>query len=148
MEVLRWSEGDPLTEPRPAEETKAIYRDVSLFAFVFIIELDGEPIGECWLQRLNIPEILDRFPGRDLRRIDLMIGRKDLWGQGLGTDTLRTLVSFAFEQERADGIYSHVAPDNLRSRRAFQKAGFRELQCDTGFIIWREACATPANNGQ
>jgi len=96
-EVLVWS--DETEQPRTPEETKEIYRGVSLFAYVFIIELDGQPIGDCWLQQLNVVEILDRFPGRDLRRIDIEIGRKDLWGRGLGTDTLRTLVRFAFEQD-------------------------------------------------
>lgn len=135
-EVLVWSDG--IEQPRPPEETKGIYRGVSLFACVFIIELDGEPIGDCWLQQLNVVEILERFPGRDLRRIDIEIGRKGLWGGGLGTDALRTLVRFAFEQEHADGIYAPVSLENTRSRRAFGKAGFERLEDDDGLIVWRE----------
>jgi aminoglycoside 6'-N-acetyltransferase len=139
-EVLIWA--DCTDEVRPPEDTKGIYREVSVFAHVFIIEFEGEPIGECWLQTLNLPDLVERFPGRDLRRIDLMIGRKDLWGQGLGTDTLRTLVRFGFEQERADGIFGMVDPSNRRSRRAFEKAGFRDLdrrQGESVLVIWREA---------
>jgi RimJ/RimL family protein N-acetyltransferase len=134
-EVVIWS--DEIEEPRPLEETKDIYRDVSLWAYVFMIELDGEPIGDCWLQQLNIVEVLDRFPGRDLRRIDIVIGRKDLWGQGLGSDAIRALVRFAFEHERADGVYAPVSRNNIRSRRAFEKAGFADLPDDDGLIIWR-----------
>lgn len=135
-EVLFWSD-DPDTAPRAQEETKAIYRGVSLFAYVFVIELEGEPIGECWLQKLNLPEIIERFPGRDLRRIDIAIGRKDLWGKGLGSDAIRTLLRFAFERERADGVYYGVRADNLRSRRAAQKAGFGPLEGADGLIAWR-----------
>jgi len=138
-EVLIWA--DCTDEVRPPEETKGIYRGVSLFAHVFIIEFEGEPIGECWLHKMNLPDIIAQFPGRDLRRIDLMIGRKDRWGQGLGTDTIRTLVRFGFEQEEADGIFGIVEPANGRSRRAFEKAGFRELQLREGaqvLVAWRE----------
>jgi RimJ/RimL family protein N-acetyltransferase/mannose-6-phosphate isomerase-like protein (cupin superfamily) len=135
-EVLSWAD-EPGTPPRQPEEAKEMYRGISLFAHIFIIEFEGEPIGECWLQKLNLPEIRDRFPGRDLRRIDIAIGRKDLWGKGLGTDAIRTLVRFAFDQERADGIYSNVSRANPRSWRAFEKAGFRPLEAAEGLIIWR-----------
>jgi RimJ/RimL family protein N-acetyltransferase/mannose-6-phosphate isomerase-like protein (cupin superfamily) len=135
-EVLVWSDGTE--EPRSPEDAKSIYREVSIWAYVFIIELGGEPIGDCWLQQLNVVEVLERFPGRDLRRIDIVIGKKDLWGKGFGTDTLRALVRFAFEQEQADGIYAPVSPDNARSRGAFRKAGFRDLDNDEGLIIWRD----------
>ena len=44
------------------------------------------PIGECWLQQMNLERILQRYPKADSRHIDSMIGVKELWGQGLGTD--------------------------------------------------------------
>ncbi len=139
-EVLIWS--DDTDEVRPAEETKGIYRGVSRSAYVFIIELDGEPIGECWLQKMNLAEIIARFPGKDLRRIDIMIGRKDLWGKGFGTDTIRTLVRFGLEGEGADGIFGMVDPKNVRSRRAFEKAGLEEFEGvegeRRGLVVWRD----------
>ena len=136
-EVLIWS--DDTREVRPEEDTKDIYRSVSRFAFVFIIEHEGDPIGECWLQKMNLPEVRAAYPGKDLRRIDLMIGRKDLWGQGLGTDTIRTLVKFGFEEQCADGIFGWVDAENRRSWRAFEKAGFADVEVgDTrGLVAWR-----------
>lgn len=135
-EVLYWSDG-PDVPPRQPEETRSIYRGVSVFAHVFIIELNGQAIGDCWLQKLNLPEIRCLFPEKDLRRIDIVIGRKDLWGKGLGSDAIRTLVRFAFEQERADGVYTNASPDNPRSRRAFEKAGFRPVERAEGLMVWR-----------
>jgi RimJ/RimL family protein N-acetyltransferase len=135
-DVLYWAD-EPGTPPRSREETKEMYRGISLFAHTFIIEFQGEPIGDCWLQKLNLPEIRERFPGCDLRRIDIAIGRKDLWGKGLGTDAIKTLVRFAFDQERADGIYTNVSRENPRSWRAFEKAGFRPLEDGEGQIIRR-----------
>jgi len=137
-EVLVWSDGTD--QVRPPEDTKGIYRGVSLFAYVFIIESEGEPIGECWLQKLNLPHVIEQFRGRDLRRIDLMIGKPSRWGQGLGTDTIKTLVKFGFQQEAADGIFGTVDPKNARSWRAFQKAGFHEVQIgpdEQALVVWR-----------
>ena len=137
-EVLIWS--DDTEEVRPEEETKGIYRSVSRFAFVFIIEHEGEPIGECWLQKMNLPEFIAAYPGKDLRRIDLMIGRKDLWGKGLGTDAIQALVKLGFEREKADGIFAWVRAENRRSWRAFEKAGFGEVEVGEvrGLMVWGE----------
>jgi aminoglycoside 6'-N-acetyltransferase len=122
-EVLYFSEGDDV-ESYNLEQVQGIYRGVSQNAFCFIIEFKGQPIGECWLQRMNIERLLKKHSGKDCRRIDLAIGEKRLWGQGLGTDTIRTLSKFGFEREGADMIFGLVGGYNLRSAGAFKKAGF------------------------
>ncbi|HEV2125846.1 MAG TPA: GNAT family N-acetyltransferase [Chloroflexota bacterium] len=115
--------------PYTLEQLQRIYRSISQQAHMFVIEYEGRAIGECWLQRMNLPRLIDRFPGRDLRRIDLAIGDKHLWGQGLGTEVLRLLVRFAFEQEGAEIVFGvDVGGYNSGSRRAFEKAGFNVLQ--------------------
>ncbi len=122
--VLWFSEGEDV-ESRPLDDVQGIYREVSRTAFCFIIEVGGLPIGECWLQEMNIDRVLSRYPGKDCRRIDLMIGEKRLWGQGYGTETIRTLTKFGFEQANADLIFGcGIADYNPRSRRAFEKAGY------------------------
>ncbi|KKL85236.1 hypothetical protein LCGC14_1956760 [marine sediment metagenome] len=123
-EVLYFAEGDDV-KSRTLADTQGIYRGVSRGAFVFIAELDGRPIGECWLQRMNIDRISQRHPGKDLRRIDLTIGRKELWGEGWGTKMIRMLTELGFEREGADAIFGlFVADYNPRSRRAFEKSGY------------------------
>ena len=123
-EVLHFSEGGDVSS-YSLDDIQEIYRGTSQAAFCFIIEIKGEPIGECWLQRMNIERILKQYPDEDCRRIDLMIGGKDLWGQGYGTDTIQTLTRFGFERERADRILGwEIADYNIRSLRAFQKAGY------------------------
>lgn len=123
-EVLYFCEGDDIIswELEPMQE---MYRGVSQKAFCFIIEFEGHPVGECWLQRMNLDRILTKYPGKDIRRIDLMIGEKRLWGQGLGTDVIRTLTRFGFEEQNADMIFGCTIADyNPRSLRAFQKVGY------------------------
>lgn len=123
-EVLYYTEGDNITS-RTLEETQDIWRTVSRSAFVFIVKLDGRPIGECWLQRMNLKEILDRYPNRDLRRIDMSIGDKSLWGKGWGAVMIALLVKFAFDVEHADAVFgAGVADYNPRSRLVFEKNCF------------------------
>jgi len=124
-EVLYYSEGDDV-QSYNLEEIQGIYRGTSQTAFCFIVEIKGVPVGESWLQQMNYPRILQKYPGRDCRRIDLMIGEKTLWGKGLGSEIIRLLVGFAFEQEKADLIFGcEIADYNSRSLKAFQKVGFR-----------------------
>ena len=106
------------------EEIQAIYRWISTHAYCFIMEADGRPIGECWLQRMNLQRIVDQFPDEDLRRIDIMIGEKELWGCGYGTEAIGLLVDFGLLREAAHAIFGLVSADNFRSLRAFQKNGF------------------------
>lgn len=124
-EVLYFSEGDDVLAYN-LEQVKQIYRGVSQNAFCFIIEFENTAIGECWLQEMNLERILDKYPGEDCRRIDLIIGEKELWGQGLGTDVIRTLTRFGFKNEKADIIFAtSIGDHNPRSLKAFQKAGYR-----------------------
>lgn len=127
-EVLYYCEGDDV-QAYTLEESKDILRTVSQQAYMFMIELSGMPIGYCWLQRMNLERILTKVPTCDLRRIDIVIGEKTLWGQGIGTQVIGMLVRFGFEHEHADAICAcGVADYNPRSRRAFEKNGFLELQ--------------------
>jgi RimJ/RimL family protein N-acetyltransferase len=124
-EVLHYSEGDDVTA-YTLEEVQEIYRGVSRTAYCFIIEVGGRPIGEGWLQEMNVERILRAYPGRDCRRIDLMIGEKEYWGQGIGTEAIRLLTEFGFVVQRADAIFGcSIADYNRRSRRAFQKVGYK-----------------------
>jgi RimJ/RimL family protein N-acetyltransferase len=127
-EVLYYSEGDDVKGYALAD-VQAIYRGISLHAFCFIVEAIDRylprPIGECWLQEMNLDRILERHPDADCRRIDLMIGEKELWGQGYGTEMIRLLTTFGFQQG-ADRLYGcDVADYNPRSFRAFWRLGYR-----------------------
>ena len=94
---------------------------------------------------MNLQRIVAQFPDKDLRRIDLMIGEKELWGHGYGTEAIGLLVEFGFQKERADAIFAPVAADNHRSQRAFQKNGFTchariqepDERANTDLVVWR-----------
>ena len=122
-EVMEYADHDGF-KPSTLGEVQGIYRWISTHAHCFIIEVEGYPFGECWLQRMNLRRIVDQFPGENLKRIDLMIGEKELWGRGYGTETIALLVNFGFRDVGADAIFGIVSADNARSLRAFHKCGF------------------------
>lgn len=122
--VIYYSEGADISSYSLAD-VQAIYKTVSQNAYCFIAEYHQQPIGECWLQRMNLERILQRYPSADCRRIDLMIGDPVFWGQGLGTEMIRLLTDFAFRQELAEYVFGCAIADyNPRSLRAFQKVGY------------------------
>lgn len=125
-EVLYWTEGGP---DRPLsygpETVRRIYGAVSREAHCFLVEADGLPIGECWLQRMNLPEVRAMYlVGTDVRRIDMAIGEKACWGKGLGTRMIGMLVDFAFCGESVDALHCFCEDYNIRSRRVWEKNGF------------------------
>jgi RimJ/RimL family protein N-acetyltransferase len=83
----------------------------------FAVELEGRHIGGCG------------FAGIDARNrhaeVGLFIGEKQLWDQGLGKDTLATLVGYGFDYLNLHRIYLRVFADNLRAVHAYEQVGFR-----------------------
>lgn len=126
-EVGYFSEDDDWV-PYSIERLQEIYRTISQNALMFVIEHGGQPVGECWLQRMNVRRILEEFPGQDVRRIDIAIGATHLWGQGLGSEALRLLVALAFERQGVDLLVCFTGGHNPRSKRAFEKAGLSVLR--------------------
>lgn len=125
LEVLYWTEGEDVQDPYSKEMVHLIYGGVSQSAFCFLIEVDDIPIGECWLQEMNVPSVTDLYPARtDVRRIDLLIGEKNYWGRGIGTKVVRMLVDFAFAGEQVDVLHCFCADYNCRSQRVWEKNGF------------------------
>lgn len=126
VEVLYWGEGDDITEPYDEEMVKLIYGSVSQNAYCFLIQKSEVPVGECWLQKMNIEEISSRYPETmDVRRIDYCLGAKEVWGKGIGTECLRLLQNFAFEKQGVDIVYVIPYDYNLRSIRMVERAGFK-----------------------
>ena len=129
-EVLYWTESGvsdtSLTyEPDTVHD---IYGGVSQNAFCFLIEVNGVPIGECWLQKMNMPNVKAMYPETlDVRRIDMSIGEKDYRNKGIGTHFIGMLIDFAFNDEKADVLHCFNDDYNIRSRRMWEKYGFTQV---------------------
>jgi RimJ/RimL family protein N-acetyltransferase len=125
-EVLYWTEGgEDIPRSYDADMVHKIYGGVSKNALCFLIETDGVPIGECWLQKMNLPEVTAMYSDEpDVRRIDFAIGDKSWWNKGIGTCFVRMLVDFAFNGENVDVLHCFCEDYNIRSRRVWEKNGF------------------------
>ena len=85
-------------------------------AFV-ILDEKGEYLGTLELYDLTPEEAT----------LGILIGRKDRWGQGYGTEAVRAALDYAFRVLGLRRVKLRTFAHNLRARRAFQKAGFREV---------------------
>lgn len=125
-EVLYWTEGgEDIEQSYGADTVHAIYGGVSQEALCFLIEVNGEAIGECWLQKMNLPDVKAMYPETaDVRRIDMAIGEKAFWGKGIGTAAIRMLVDYAFNGEYVEILHCFNEDYNPRAGRVWEKLGF------------------------
>jgi diamine N-acetyltransferase len=54
----------------------------------------------------------------------IMIGEKEYWGKGYGTEAVRLLTQYGFNTLNLNRIFLRVFEDNHRAIRAYEKAGF------------------------
>lgn len=134
-EVLYWTEGgDHPKDARlsyDAATVNDIYGGVSQNALCFLVEANGEPIGEYWLQKMNLPDVRAMYPeGTDVRRIDMAIGEKAWWNRGVGTSMAGMLVNYAFAGEGVHVLHCFCEDYNARSKRVWEKNGFTRVRAD------------------
>ncbi len=78
--------------------------------------LSGKHIGNC--SYYNTSETKGKA------ELGIMIGARDYWNKGYGTDTVTTLVNYIFCQTSLNRIYLKTLDLNSRAQRCFQKCGF------------------------
>lgn len=58
--------------------------------------------------------------------LGIVIGEKDYWGKGYGTDAIVTLLRFAFEVMNLHRVWLTTGEDNPRAIACYRRCGFRE----------------------
>ena len=91
------------------------YPDLTRYRFA-IETTDGDHIGNCLYY--NIDEI------NGAAELGIMIGNRDYWDKGCGTDAVITLVNYIFHQTKLKRIYLRTLYSNKRAQKCFQKCGF------------------------
>jgi len=74
-EVLYWTEGgtDDVNLSYDKETVHQIYGGASQNALCFLVEVDGVAVGECWLQKMNLPYVIAMYPLNLLKNVFLII---------------------------------------------------------------------------
>ena len=78
--------------------------------------LDGKHIGNCSYYNL------DEAKGEV--ELGIMIGNRDYWDKGYGTDAITTLVNHIFRQRNLKRMYLKTLDWNGRAQKCFKKCGF------------------------
>ena len=107
--------------------------------------LYGKHIGNCMFYDINSKTLQAEF--------GIMIGNKDYWNNGYGSDAVNIAISFFFKNNNINHIYLHTLTNNIRAQKAFEKCGFRKVKNVTKenkkFIfmeIWRKEWDTINKN--
>ena len=79
--------------------------------------LEGVHIGNIMYYDLNMQN--------RQAEVGIMIGDKDYWSNGYGTDTVNTLLRHLFTILELDRVYLHTLSWNYRAQASFVKSGFK-----------------------
>ena len=77
--------------------------------------LDGKHIGNCVYYNVN--------EARGDTEIGIMIGNREYWDRGYGTDTVIALIEHIFRGTSLNRIYLKTLVSNTRAQKCFQKCG-------------------------
>jgi len=84
-------------------------------SFFMVTTNEKEPVG-----------FLRLVPKNNIAEMVIVIGDKDKWGKGLGTNAILEGLKHAFFQWRVDEVVAKINFNNQRSRMVFKKIGFTE----------------------
>jgi RimJ/RimL family protein N-acetyltransferase len=86
---------------------------------VFALETkDGVYLGGIGLHRID-------WENRNAEA-GIVIGKKEYWNKGYGTDAMFTILDFAFSRMNLHRVYLKVYDFNLRGIKSYEKCGFRK----------------------
>ncbi len=81
--------------------------------------LDGQHIGNVMFYDIDLRS--------GQAELGIMIGEKDYWSRGYGTETVGLLLDHMFEEYPFNRVYLHTLVWNHRAQKSFHKAGFRDI---------------------
>jgi RimJ/RimL family protein N-acetyltransferase len=118
-ELSRLDAAPPMTASFLAylfDYTDSIHRPGPTRYPLAIETLDGKHIGNCTCYDID--------DDRNQAQLGIMIGDRDYWDKGYGTDTVKTLVDYIFRNTRLERVYLKTLDWNLRAQKCFQNCGF------------------------
>lgn len=85
-----------------------------------IDSLDGKHIGNCMFYDID--------ESNKQAELGILIGDKEYWDDGYGTDAVNMMVEHIFRTSNLERIYLKTLDWNVRAQRCFHKCGF--VDCD------------------
>jgi len=107
----------PLNRIREKDFVENLYKDDRDIVLGIVLKENDQLIGNIALHRISIPY---RHAG-----LGIFIGNKDCWSKGYGTEALRLMMGYGFDQLNLHRIFLTVLGFNARAIRAYEKVGFK-----------------------
>ncbi|MGD9117628.1 MAG: GNAT family N-acetyltransferase [Dehalococcoidia bacterium] len=83
----------------------------------FAIETrEGKHIGNCTYYGID--------SDKGEAELGIMIGDRDYWDKGYGTDAVTALLEYVFDKTKLNRLYLKTLVDNRRAQKCFTKCGF------------------------
>ena len=79
---------------------------------------DGVYLGGIGLHKIN-------WENRSAE-VGIVIGKKEYWGKGYGTDAMLAILEFAFNHMNLHRVYLEVYDFNVRGIKSYEKCGFKK----------------------
>ena len=107
----------PMTSTGAERFFEKVNSDPDRVWFVIVLKADGRVIGEAGLLRM--------FPAWRTTDLSIILGEKDAWGQGYGTEAIRLLLDYAFGCLNFHRVAIGVVGFNTAALRFYEKVGFK-----------------------
>ena len=119
-EVTKFWSSPPLPDLAAARAAIAdihtLFTRRELFQWAVCTRDGGEVVGTCTLHHLESAH----------RRAEIGFAlRRDMWGRGVASDAVTTLIGFSFDTLALHRLEADADPDNERSLRVLERQGFR-----------------------
>ena len=116
---LRGLTGDtsPMTQAGAEEYFEKLNHDPDRVWFIIVLKESGKAIGETGLLRM--------FPAWRTTDLSIILGEKDTWSQGYGTEAIRLMLDYAFGYLNFHRISIGVVGFNESALRFYEKVGFK-----------------------
>jgi [ribosomal protein S5]-alanine N-acetyltransferase len=120
-----------LNDPDVVRFTEARFQRHTLESTVaYVRAIDASPRDELLrilVEGAHVGNIKLTGIDRHHRRssIGILIGRRDLWGRGIGPRAVELIAQHAFGRLALHKLVAGIYAENERSRKTFERAGFR-----------------------
>ena len=108
----------PFNKIREKEWVEGLYKDDRNIVFGIVLKGSDRLIGNIALHGISL---VNRHA-----TLGIFIGDKTCWSKGYGTEAIKLVVKYGFEQLNLHRIALTVVDFNARAMRAYEKAGFKK----------------------
>jgi len=111
----------PVNAVREREFIEGVGRNLADYCFGLVVRTGDRLIGSAGLHQIQ--------PVNRSAVLGIMIGDKQYHGKGFGTEAVRLIVRYGFDELNLNRLALHVFAHNYRAIGCYQKAGFIHEGC-------------------